>query len=65
MCFFVVEDEGKKVFYKEGDVFICVECSMDGGDLIEEYIFMNKGGEWIWLYDIGIYILFNDNYLNF
>lgn len=50
----VVEDEGKKVLYKEGDVLIRAERSMDGGDLIEEYTFTNKGGERIWLYDIGI-----------
>ena len=50
----VVEDEGKKVLYKEGDVLIRAERSMDGGDLIEEYTFTNKGGERIWLYDIAI-----------
>ena len=60
----VVEDEGKKVLYKEGDVLIRAERSMDGGDLIEEYTFTNKGGERIWLYDIGIYTPFNDNYPN-
>lgn len=59
-----IRDDGKTVFYKEGDVGIKVERCMNEGDLVEVYTWTNEGKERIWLHDVGVYAPFNDNYPN-
>ena len=50
------------VMYRENDICVQVRRKLVQGDLIEGYTFTNKGTEPVFLYDIGIYTPFNDNY---
>ena len=48
--------------YLSGNVCITVNRRIENDDLIEDYIFSNKGNKTIRLFDIGINTPFNDNY---
>ena len=57
-----ISPDGMKVLYREGDIRILVKREIKQGDLVEEYSFTNEGEEPVSLYDVAIYIPFNDNY---
>lgn len=48
--------------YREGPVNVKVERCMDGGDILETYVFSNDSPSPVRLTHIGIYTPFNDNY---
>ncbi len=56
------ENDGKDVTYNLGDVTLNVKRSVDGGDILERYVFTNTGKSEVSLYETGIYMPFNDNY---
>ena len=53
---------GSTISYRAGDVLIEVERQLQNGCLLERYTFTNKGKNWTYLEDLGIYTPFNDNY---
>ncbi|QQS94825.1 hypothetical protein [Sphingobacterium spiritivorum] len=55
---------GKQLSYRTGDLQVDVRRSLTGNDLIEEYIFTNRGKRTVSVSDLGIYTPFNDNYPN-
>ena len=54
--------DGMEMVYREGEVAIGVKRPFVQNDLVERYTFTNEGDEPVSLYDIGIYVPFNDNY---
>lgn len=57
-----IEQNGRHVTYEVGTIQVQVDRSIQTGDLIETYTFMNTGKNSIKMSDVGIYTPFNDNY---
>lgn len=58
------KNAGKQLSYRAGNLQVDVKRSMTGNDLIEEFVFTNRGKHTVTISDIGIYTPFNDNYPN-
>lgn len=54
--------DDNSAIYQAGGIEIKVKRRLQNGDLLEDYIFINKSNSTVSLKDMGIYTPFNDNY---